>query len=309
VVVFDSLARGWRDFVRWGELIEGDLMDAAAIGAAVGEVRPDVVAHFAALAYVEESVADPARYYANNVGGTLNLLEAMRGAGTDKVVFSSTCATYGVPTRFPIDEGHPQSPINPYGRSKLMAERIFADYSAAYGIAHVALRYFNAAGAHPSGDIGERHEPETHLIPLAIEAALRGEGALKIFGSDFDTRDGTAVRDYIHVDDLADAHLRAMDHLQAGRGSDVFNLGTGVGTTVAEVAAAVERVSGKPLRCVMSGRREGDPPVLVAAADKAAAVLGWKPRNSDIGYIIETAWRWHEKELGREKASFAGARP
>lgn len=298
VVVFDNLSRGWREFVRWGELIEGDLMDAGSIGAAMAQVKPDLVAHFAALSYVGESVTDPALYYANNVTGTLHLLEAIRAAGVAKILFSSTCATYGVPSAIPIDESHPQAPINPYGRSKLMVETIMADYSAAYGIAHVALRYFNAAGADASGQIGERHEPETHVIPLAIEAAMTGQDTFRIFGDDFDTRDGTAVRDYIHVSDLADAHLKALDYLQAGGASDVFNLGTGVGTTVAEIAAAVERCSGRPLKRIVTGRRAGDPPALVAAADKAREVLGWVPTRSDIDNIIRTAWRWHGQSAG-----------
>lgn len=296
VVVFDNLSRGWRDFVRWGELIEGDLMDPRQIAGALARVKPDLVAHFAAFAYVGESVTDPGIYYANNVVGTLNLLDGMRSAGVGKILFSSTCATYGVPTAIPIDETHPQEPINPYGRSKLMVEKIMADYSAAYGVRHVALRYFNAAGADPSGQIGERHEPETHVIPLAIEASMTGQDTFRIFGDDFDTRDGTAVRDYIHVTDLADAHLRAIDYLQAGGASDVFNLGTGVGTTVAEIAAAVERVGGRPLQRIVTGRREGDPPALVAEARKAWEVLGWKPVHSDIDNIIRTAWRWHGQQ-------------
>ena len=296
VSVFDNLSRGWRDFVRWGSLIEGDLLDRSSIQTALEVVKPDAVAHFAAFAYVGESVSNPAIYYANNVTGTLNLLEGMRATGVDKIVFSSTCATYGVPTQVPIDETHPQHPINPYGRSKLMVERILADYAAGHGIAHVALRYFNAAGADPSGEFGERHEPETHVIPLAIVAAMRGDDSFQIFGDDFDTRDGTAVRDYIHVADLADAHLKALAYLQYGGASDVFNLGTGVGTTVAEIAAAVERRSGRPLARTVVGRREGDPPALVAAADKARRLLGWMAAQSDIDNIVQTAWRWHERE-------------
>ena len=296
VVVFDNLSRGWRDFVRFGELIEGDLMDQASIGAALAQVKPDLVAHFAALAYVEESVRDPGHYYANNVTGTLHLLDAMRAAGADKLLFSSTCATYGVPVRTPIDEGHPQAPINPYGRSKLMVEAVLADYAAAYDMRYVALRYFNAAGADPSGEFGERHEPETHVIPLAIAAAMNGQDTFRIFGDDFDTRDGTAVRDYIHVADLADAHPRALDYLHRGGQSDIFNLGTGVGTTVAEIAAAVERCSGRPLNRIMAGRRAGDPPALIASAEKARQVLGWEPKHSDIDNIIRTAWRWHGQD-------------
>jgi len=302
VVVFDNLSRGWRDFVRWGDLIVGDLVDADAVAAALKQVKPDLVAHFAALAYVGESVADPGVYYVNNVGGTLNLLNGMRAAGVDKMLFSSTCATYGVPTQIPIVETHPQHPINPYGRSKLMVEQILADYSAAYGMAHVALRYFNAAGADASGEIGERHQPESHVIPLAIQAAMNGDDSFQIFGDDFDTRDGTAVRDYVHVSDLADAHLRALDYLQAGGASDAFNLGTGLGTTVAEIAAAVERCGGKSLIRVVVGRREGDPPVLVAAAEKARSVLGWTPKCSGIDNIIRTSWRWHLQEAEGERA-------
>ena len=303
VVVFDNLSRGWRDFVRWGDLIVGDLVDADAIAAALDQVKPDLVAHFAALAYVGESVTDPGVYYLNNVGGTLNLLNGMGAAGVDKILFSSTCATYGVPTQIPIVESHPQNPINPYGRSKLMVEQILADYSAAYGIAHVALRYFNAAGADASGEIGERHEPETHVIPLAIQAAMNGDDSFQIFGDDFDTRDGTAVRDYIHVTDLADAHLRALDYLQDGGASNVFNLGTGVGTTVAEVVAAVERCGRKSLTRVVVGRRAGDPPVLVAGAEKARHVLGWAPACSDIDNIIQTSWRWHVQDADRKQAA------
>jgi len=297
VVVFDNLARGWRDFVRWGELIVGDLRDAEAIRAAVDLVKPDLVAHFAALAYVGESVTDPGLYYANNVGGTLNLLEAMRASGVDRLVFSSTCATYGAPTQIPIDEGHAQAPINPYGRSKLMVEQLLADYSDAYGLNYVSLRYFNAAGADASGLIGERHQPETHVIPLAIQAALNGDDSFHVFGGEFDTRDGTALRDYVHVMDLADAHLRALDYLQAGGSSTAINLGTGVGTTVAEIAAAVERVGGRPLRRIVVEPRAGDPPALVAAAQKARDVLGWEPKHSNIDYIIQTAWRWHGQEF------------
>ncbi|MGE3141848.1 MAG: UDP-glucose 4-epimerase GalE [Hyphomonadaceae bacterium] len=293
VVVFDNLSRGWRDMVRWGDLIEGDLLDEAAIGAALARVRPDAVAHFAALSYVGESVTEPGLYYRNNSVGTLNLLDAARAAGKPNILFSSTCATYGIPQRTPIDESHPQSPINPYGWSKLFVERMLADYARAYDARYVALRYFNAAGADPDGEIGERHEPETHVIPLAIRGALKNEYTFTVFGDDFDTRDGTCVRDYIHVADLADAHCRALDYLQAGGQSDVFNLGTGVGTTVKEIADAVERVAGRSFPRKIGPRREGDPAALVAGADKARDVLGWRPTQSDIDAIIRTAWRWH----------------
>lgn len=292
VVVFDNLSRGWRDFVRWGPLIEGDILDQAALARALDDVRPDAVAHFAALAYVGESMTEPGAYYRVNVTGTLNLLEALRAAGVGRILFSSSCATYGVPVRLPIDETHPQAPINPYGRTKLIAEQMLADHGAAHGLVHVALRYFNAAGADPDGEIGERHEPETHVIPLAIGGAQAGDASFAVHGSDFDTRDGTAVRDYIHVADLADAHCRALDYLMAGGRSDVFNLGTGVGTTVLELVAAIERISGRPVARTLGPRRPGDPAALVAAADKAREVLGWSPSRSDIDHIVQTAWAW-----------------
>lgn len=296
VVVYDNLSRGWRDLVKWGPLIEGDIRDQAAVEAALREVKPDAVAHFAAFAYVGESVTDPDMYYDNNFGGAVSVLDAMRACGVDKFIFSSTCATYGVPQYVPIDEKHPQWPINPYGWSKFMVERALADYSAAYDLRYVALRYFNAAGADADGETGERHQPETHAIPLAIEAAQKGDTPFRIFGDDFETRDGTGLRDYIHVADLADAHCRALDYLMAGGASDVFNLGTGVGTTVAEIADAVERQSGRPLQRIVQGRRAGDPPALLAAPEKAARVLGWSAKASSIDNIISTAWRWHEHE-------------
>lgn len=296
VVVFDNLSRGHRELVRYGQLIEGDLLDRKALEAAIGQVKPDAVAHFAALAYVGESVENPALYYRNNTVGTLNLMDAMRGGGVDKLLFSSTCATYGVPTRVPIDETQPQSPINPYGWSKLFVEQMLADFSVAHPFRYVALRYFNAAGADASGEIGERHEPETHAIPLAIQGALRKDCVFTIFGDDFDTRDGTGLRDYVHVTDLADAHKRALDYLMKGGKSDVFNLGTGTGTTVAEIAAAVERVAGKPISRKVGPRRAGDPPALYASNAKAREVLGWEPKHSAIDNIIRTAWRWHAQQ-------------
>jgi UDP-arabinose 4-epimerase len=293
VVVYDNLSRGWADFVRWGPLVQGDILDAEHLTRAMREARPDAVAHFAALAYVGESVTQPAEYYRSNTCGALNVMDAMRAADVGALVFSSTCATYGVPRRTPIDESHPQQPINPYGWSKLFVERMLYDHDAAYGLRHVALRYFNAAGADPEGLLGERHEPETHVIPLAIRGAMRSASAFTIHGTDYDTRDGTAVRDYIHVADLADAHLRALAHLDAGGASDVFNLGTGHGTTVNEVADAVQAASGRLLPRTLGPRRPGDPPALVADARKAERVLGWAPRRSDIHTIVADAWRWH----------------
>lgn len=296
VVVFDNLSRGWREMVRWGDLIEGDILDLDSLKAAMARVKPDAVAHFAAFAYVGESVEEPGMYYRNNSLGTLNILDAMRANAIRNIVFSSTCATYGVPVRTPIDEEHPQSPINPYGWSKFIVEKMLADYSVAHGIRYAAMRYFNAAGADPDGAIGERHEPETHVIPLAIRGALKNDYTFTIFGNDFDTRDGTGLRDYIHVADLADAHCRALDYLLGGGASDVFNLGTGNGTTVEEIAAAVEYVSGRKLPRKIGPRRAGDPPALVASAEKALRILGWKPQHSDIKNIIASAWRWHAQE-------------
>ncbi len=293
VVVYDNLYRGWRDLARFGELVEGDILDLPRLTAAMQEARPDVVAHFAALTYVGESVEDPARYYENNSKGTWNILAAMREAGCAKIIFSSTAATYGEPQEIPMPETHRQSPINPYGWSKLIVERMLHDYAAAYGFRYAALRYFNAAGADPEGEIGERHDPETHVIPLAIKGALSNDYAFTIFGDDFDTRDGTCVRDYVHVADLAEAHRLAADHLAGGGEGGAFNLGTGEGTTVKEIADAVERASGKPLRRTVGPRRAGDPPALVASNAKAREVLGWTPKRSDIDTIVADAWAWH----------------
>jgi UDP-arabinose 4-epimerase len=300
VVVFDNLSRGWRDSVRYGELIVGDILDKEAIGAALLRTKPDLVVHFAAFAYVGESVEQPRMYYRNNTVGTLNLLDAMHEALVDRLLFSSTCATYGIPLRVPIDEAHPQSPINPYGWSKLFVEKMLADCARASSLRYVALRYFNAAGADANGSLGERHEPETHVIPLAIQGAMDDDFVFTIHGQDFDTRDGTGLRDYIHVTDLADAHLKAAQYLLQGGPSDVFNLGTGAGTTVAEIADAVEKIGGRPVRRRLGPRRDGDPPALVASAKKANQVLGWSPIHSDISNIVRTAWAWHQKSLHRD---------
>jgi UDP-arabinose 4-epimerase len=291
VVCFDNLSRGWRDAVKWGPLVEGDVTDSRAVADTLDHYRPDVVAHFAAYAYVEESIERPDIYYRNNCFGTLTLLEAMRKAGLGKLIFSSTCATYGHPTRSPIDESHLQSPISPYGWSKLMIERMLEQYDAAYGFDSVALRYFNAAGCDPDGEIGERHEPEPHLIPRAIAAALE-QRPFVVNGTDYETRDGSAVRDFVHVVDLARAHVVSGDFLLREGGAHAFNLGTGVGTTVLEIAAAVGRASGRELAVRTGPRRPGDPPALVASAEKARKVLGWSPTVSDIDCIIETAIAW-----------------
>lgn len=296
VVTYDNLSRGWRDFVKWGRLIEGDIRDADQLTAAMREVRPDAVAHFAALAYVGESVGDPGLYYDVNTRGSLNLLRSMVACDVPAIVFSSTCATYGVPERLPISEDTPQLPINPYGASKLMVERMLADFGQAHGLRSVALRYFNAGGADPEGHLGERHQPETHLLPLAISAARPGGRELTVFGDTFATPDGTCIRDYVHVADLADAHVLAMRRLLAGGGPGVFNLGTETGTSVRQVIAAVDRISPAPVRFRMGPQRAGDPPVLVASAARARAELGWSPQRSDIDTIIADAWRWHLAE-------------
>ena len=295
VVTYDNLSRGHRDLVKWGELIEGDILDQATLSAALKRVKPDAVAHFAAFAYVAESMTSPEMYYRNNVRGTMNLLHAMLDARIDQMVFSSSCATYGISDEL-ITEDTPQSPINPYGETKLICEKMIRDYGAAHGLRSVMLRYFNAAGCDPDGDTGERHDPEPHVIPLAIRGAMDGTFTFNILGHDYDTPDGTCVRDYVHVSDLADAHARALDYLAKGGESEVFNLGTGHGHSVLELADAVARVAGKPVPRNLTDRRPGDPPRLVASAEKAAAILGWHPKHSDLDTILKTAWAWFESE-------------
>jgi len=298
-VVADSLVHGHQWAVKWGPLEQGDIADRAFLDGVLQRHRPAAVMHFAAFAYVGESVTDPGKYYRNNVGGTLTLLEAMRDHGIGALVFSSTCATYGTPERVPIAESAPQQPINPYGASKLMVERMLSDFDAAHGLRSMSLRYFNAAGADPDGEIGEVHDPETHLIPLALDAASGKSPPLTVFGEDYDTPDGTCVRDYIHVSDLADAHLLALEQLERSGSSDRFNLGTGTGASVLEVIAAVERVTGRPVRYAVGPRRAGDPPVLVSEASRAARELGWTPRLSDLDTIVATAWAWHQKAISQ----------
>jgi UDP-arabinose 4-epimerase len=303
VITFDNLSRGWRDAVRWGHLIEGDITDAAAVGRALRTHRPDAVAHFAAYSYVGESILRPDLYYLNNVVGTHTLVDEMRKAGLSNLILSSSCATYGIPEAALIDEAHPQLPINPYGWSKLMSERIIRDHSAAYGLGAVILRYFNAAGAHPDGDIGERHEPETHAIPLAIEAALDPSQPFTVFGSDFETPDGTAIRDYIHVVDLARAHLLAAEMIAGSKGVEVFNLGGGVGTSVLEITQAVGRAVGRPVAMTYGARRKGDPPSLVASSERARRLLGWVPEYSTIDSIVRTAVDWRQSRASEARES------
>lgn len=291
-VVYDNLGNGHAEFVRWGPFERGDIRDRGRLDAVFEKYRPAAVVHFAALIEVGESVRNPAAFFENNVAGTLTLFLAAQSAGVANLVFSSTCATYGMPESIPMDETHRQAPINPYGRSKLIVEQMLRDLDTYANFSSVVLRYFNAAGADPEGRIGEWHTPETHAIPLAIETALGRRPEFKVFGSDYDTRDGTCVRDFIHVMDLADAHTRAVQYLLDGGGSIALNLGTGDGTTVKELIAAIEAVSGKRLPVEYVGRREGDSPALVADNRKAKSVLGWQPRY-DLNAIIQTAWNWH----------------
>ncbi len=289
VVVFDNLSTGHREAIT-APLVEGDLGDRAAIRAALAEHAPKAVVHFAAKCYVGESVTDPATYYRENVHYTWNLLEEMRAARVRDIVFSSTCATYGEPREVPIPDDHAQDPINPYGRTKLHMEHMMRDYSRAYGLRYAALRYFNAAGAAAQGGIGEDHQPETHLIPLVLQVALGQREKILVFGDDYDTRDGTCIRDYIHVDDLGDAHLRALAHLQAGRGDLECHLGTGNGFTVMEIIEAAREMTGHPIPAEVVPRREGDPAMLVAGGSKARDVLGWTAARGDVRDVIRDAW-------------------
>ena len=294
-VVYDNLSRGRREAARWGPLVEGDIGDSSRLGAAIKEHEVTAVMHFAALAYVGKSVGDPALYYRNNLGGSLSLLEAMRETGVGEIVFSSSCATYGTPDTVPIRETAPQRPVNPYGETKLAVERALHWYGPAYGIRSVSLRYFNAAGADSDGEIGKSHEPETHLVPLVLAAALGRRPGIEVFGTDYPTPDGTAIRDYIHVDDLADAHLRALERLRAGGDSIALNLGTGRGHSVREVIATAEAISGHKIAVREAPRRPGDPPALVADPSLAAETLGWQAQHSDLDTILRTALAWHRR--------------
>jgi UDP-glucose 4-epimerase len=295
-VVYDNLSNGHAEFVKWGPLEVGDIRDRSRLDEVIATHRPQAIIHFAAAIEVGESVRDPGGFFDNNVGGTITLLRAAQAAGIDKVVFSSTCATYGIPSTIPIDESHAQLPINPYGRSKLIVEQILKDLDQYQGFRSFILRYFNAAGADPEGRIGEWHSPETHAIPIALDAALGRRPSFQVLGTDYDTRDGSCVRDFIHVLDLADAHTRAIEHLLNGGRSHALNLGTGHGTTVKELLAAVGRVVGKDFEIKYGPRREGDSPALVADNALALRTLGWSPRH-DLHSIIETAWNWHANHL------------
>jgi UDP-glucose-4-epimerase GalE len=293
VVVYDSLVAGHREAVKYGEFVQGDILDPATLRTTMQRYGVDAVMHFAAFLDVAESVREPAKYYRNNVVGVVNVLEAMAAQKIATLVFSSTCATYGEPIETPITESHPQRPINSYGESKLVAERAFPHYERAYGIHAIALRYFNAAGADPEGELGEDHSPEIHVIPRALDAATGGDG-LKVFGDDYATPDGTCLRDYIHVTDLADAHVRAIDVLaQTGR-SGAYNLGTGTPQSVKDVIGAVERVTGRKVPWTLAPRRPGDPAILYASAEKARVELGWSPAYPSLDDIVRTAWTWRQ---------------
>ena len=300
-VVYDNLSRGHRHAVRWGPFVQGDIEDRARVVAALRQHRVAAVMHFAAFAYVGEAVADPAFYYRNNLIGTLALLDAMREAGVDRLVFSSSCVVYGIPGDIPVRESAPTEPVNPYGESKIAIERALPWYERAYGLRHVSLRYFNAAGADRAGEIGNEHDPETRLIPLVLRAALGLGPPVEIFGTDYPTPDGTAIRDYTHVEDLATAHVRALDHLAVGRPSATVNLGTGRGHSVREIIAAVERVAGRPVPRRDAPRREGDPPALVADPTRAAELLGWRAQHSDLDTIVGTALAWLERHPPRAR--------
>lgn len=291
-VVYDNLSSGHRDFVKWGPLEVGDIRDAGRLAESIRTHRPAAVLHFAGLIEVGASVVDPAGFYEQNVGGSVTLMDVMRREGVDALVFSSTCAIFGAPRTPLLDETHPTDPLNPYGRTKLMVEQASHDFEAAYGLRHAHLRYFNAAGAAPEHGIGERHDPETHALPLAIFAALGRRAEFSVFGDDYETRDGSCVRDYVHVRDLADAHVTAVEQLLDGAASFEVNLGTGHGVTVKELVEAVGRAAGRPLPSSVRDRRPGDPPALVADAAKAKAMLGWTPKRS-FQDCVETALTWH----------------
>ena len=293
-IVLDNLCSGRIDAVKYGSLIVGNAGDTEVLREIFRAHHVDAVVHFASHIQVGESVTDPAKYYANNVVETLRLLDAMREAGIVRLVFSSTAAVYGLPQTTPMAETHPQRPINPYGRSKLIIEEILEDYARAYGLRYASLRYFNAAGADPDGELGECHDPETHLMPLVLQAASGRRDSITINGTDYDTRDGTCERDYVHVTDLAEAHRSALDYLAGGGESGAFNLGTGTGCTISEVIRAAERVAEKRITVKLAARREGDPDRLIADPRKAQSSFGWKARFSDLDTLLRHAWRWEQ---------------
>jgi len=298
-VVFDNLSKGHREAVKWGVLENGDLSKIEDLEKVFSKYQIEVVFNFAASIEVGESVKDPEKYYFNNVVNTLNLLSVMKKHGVDKIVFSSTAATFGIPEYVPIDEKHPQNPINPYGKTKMMIENIFKDYETAYGLKYVVFRYFNACGADSGSEIGEWHEPETHLIPILLEVAAGKREFFQLNGTDYQTEDGTCVRDYVHVEDLASAHLLGLKHLLNGGDSRFYNLGGGPGYSNKEVVEAAKKVTGKEFEVRIGPRRAGDPDKLVASSEKIRQELGWEPKYRDIEEIIKTAWNWYQKKEGQ----------
>lgn len=296
VIVFDNLSRGHREAINYDVDFEKiDLLNPSEIEIGLSKYRIDAVVHFAAFAYVGESVEDPGLYYTNNVTGSINLIKAINKAGIKKFIFSSTCSLYGNPNQVPISESEPTKPINPYAQTKLMIEKVLADFDLSHNLKYAALRYFNAAGADFEGEIGESHDPEPHLIPIVLQTALGKREHIKIFGDDYDTPDGTCIRDYIHVYDLADAHLKALEYLVRGENSDFFNLGTGDGNSVKELIDKAREVTGKEIKSVIAERRAGDPAVLVADNKKAKNILGWNPKYN-LDDIIKSAWNWHQNQ-------------
>jgi UDP-glucose 4-epimerase len=300
VVVLDDLSGGYADAVLGIELVIGSTADTALVNALFARHKFSAVMHFASSIAVGASVKEPAEYYINNVVNTINLLEAMRSAGIFKLIFSSTAAVYGIPIYLPIDENHPRNPINPYGRTKLMVEEILKDYDTAYNFKSICLRYFNAAGADPEGELGERHTPETHLIPLVLEAISGKKSHLTINGDDYDTPDGTCIRDYVHVDDLCQAHLLALNRLLEGADSTFYNLGNGHGFSVREIIEVAKVITGQPIKVVVKSRREGDPAYLIADTLRARSELGWTPQYESLYKIIDHAWRWEKNELANK---------
>lgn len=293
-IVFDNLVYGHREAVKQGNFVYGDLKNMEDIEGVFQKYRIESVIHLAAYAYVGESVRNPEKYYYNNIYSTLNLLHVMKKYGCQNIIFSSTCSTYGELSKMPVTEEMPQNPVNPYGRTKLAVEHIFEDYAKAYGLHYVIFRYFNAAGADPQGELGESHEPETHLIPLILDAAGGKRESIEVYGTDYDTEDGTCIRDYIHVMDLAEAHWLAMDYLRRGGNNGCYNLGNEKGYSVLEVISTVKKITGKEFTVKYTDRRPGDPPILIGSSKKAKDILGWRPKYGQIDTIVKHAWTWHE---------------
>lgn len=295
-LVYDNLVYGHKESVKWGKFILGDLRDIEQLKSIFRNNKIEAVMHFAAFAYVEESVKQPEKYYINNVVNTLNILQVMREFSCKYFIFSSTCSTYGNPEYLPIDEKHLQNPINPYGQSKLIIEKILNDYSKAYDFKYVSLRYFNVAGADIDCEIGENHDPETHLVPLILDVAIGKKESIKVFGADYDTTDGSAIRDYIHVTDIADAHVLALEYLKKNKKSEIFNLGNGEGYSVFEVIEKAKEITNKNIKTIIVKARAGDPTKLISNSTKARNFLGWKPKLYKLEQILETAWKWHLKK-------------